>query len=556
MSKIAKDIPRGFLPMIVLSVLKGGDKYGLEMISIAQEQEGFEIKQPSLYSALKRMEDSQLISSYWEDSSIGGKRHYYSLTESGKTKLYEWCNESNGNQQLMESLSAALSKPKENEFEKNYLHDTVLVNNQTSASATEEVISSQTSDQNFITLQSSKEEIIQIESPIIEETNDNKNDIKKEQQISTFNQNEKITETKKKAPTSDSSFLPSNLKNEDIKQSKPSFVQNNLFSEVTEINPKAANQHEIKTSKKSAPKQKEFNLEEELNRLIVKPKSFFDSIIENKQVYVANPELKVNEILTDSIESSTQEVFENTTLQEENNEQQEVAQTVASQTRFVKEKLPENKVLRVQKIQPPIFDIRPSNKIFHSKKVEEEMKVFSTSEGKNEVDKLELYFKTKNIGVKKYVKHASIGASGTSKMNVHLFRLITLGVTTFFTSILFVILFFALRPFYTINVFEQVFCFVVIGAFAVYALTRVILLITKPKQKISMPAKIVDKKPILFSYAISMLTSGSIFLLLYSFDYNLEGLLYKMILTFVLLSIIPFAWLSQILVNRLYLIKK
>ena len=46
------------------------------------------IKQPSLYSSLRRMEEQDLISSYWEDSSLGGTRHYYSLTQKGK-EVYE-----------------------------------------------------------------------------------------------------------------------------------------------------------------------------------------------------------------------------------------------------------------------------------------------------------------------------------------------------------------------------------------------------------------------------------------------------------------------------------
>ena len=36
---------------------------------------------------LKKLEKSKFISSYWQDSDIGGKRHYYKLTENGKLQV-------------------------------------------------------------------------------------------------------------------------------------------------------------------------------------------------------------------------------------------------------------------------------------------------------------------------------------------------------------------------------------------------------------------------------------------------------------------------------------
>lgn len=77
---------RGSIAKIILTALLGGDKYGYE---ICKEIENLSdgnlvLKQPSLYSCLRRMEENDLISSYWQDSEIGGKRHYYSLTAKGK----------------------------------------------------------------------------------------------------------------------------------------------------------------------------------------------------------------------------------------------------------------------------------------------------------------------------------------------------------------------------------------------------------------------------------------------------------------------------------------
>ncbi|MCL2540324.1 MAG: helix-turn-helix transcriptional regulator [Firmicutes bacterium] len=77
---------RSSINIIVLKTLMDGDKYGYEIIKEVEEKTGGQltIKQPSLYSSLTRLEKQKLISSYWRDSAIGGKRHYYSVTEEGR----------------------------------------------------------------------------------------------------------------------------------------------------------------------------------------------------------------------------------------------------------------------------------------------------------------------------------------------------------------------------------------------------------------------------------------------------------------------------------------
>lgn len=74
---------------VILKSLETGDKYGLEIIKdIAEFTNGkVNVKQPSLYSALRRMEKKGYITSFWQDSNIGGRRHYYSLTNAGKNEI-------------------------------------------------------------------------------------------------------------------------------------------------------------------------------------------------------------------------------------------------------------------------------------------------------------------------------------------------------------------------------------------------------------------------------------------------------------------------------------
>ncbi len=101
-----KEIPRGQLSTIILSTLLDGDKYGYEIIKdIETKSDGkIKIKQPSLYSSLTRMENQKLISSYWRDSDIGGKRHYYRLTDFGRKQTEQWQSDFANSHSIVSSL--------------------------------------------------------------------------------------------------------------------------------------------------------------------------------------------------------------------------------------------------------------------------------------------------------------------------------------------------------------------------------------------------------------------------------------------------------------------
>ncbi|MCI5497550.1 MAG: helix-turn-helix transcriptional regulator [Firmicutes bacterium] len=84
--KRKKIASRGSVNDIILKTLVGGDKYGYEIIKEVENYSDGKIilKQPSLYSSLTRFEEKGYVSSYWGDSDIGGRRHYYHLTEMGQ----------------------------------------------------------------------------------------------------------------------------------------------------------------------------------------------------------------------------------------------------------------------------------------------------------------------------------------------------------------------------------------------------------------------------------------------------------------------------------------
>ncbi len=82
---ISSDLIRGHIDTIILRVLNDGDNYGYEIIkAISANSYGeYELKEPSLYTSLKRLEAQTMIASYWGDESQGGRRKYYKITPLG-----------------------------------------------------------------------------------------------------------------------------------------------------------------------------------------------------------------------------------------------------------------------------------------------------------------------------------------------------------------------------------------------------------------------------------------------------------------------------------------
>lgn len=86
---ITSDLIRGHTETIILAHLNGNDSYGYQINkSIAEKTDGaYELKEATLYSAFRRLELAECISSYWGNETTGARRRYYSITESGRTML-------------------------------------------------------------------------------------------------------------------------------------------------------------------------------------------------------------------------------------------------------------------------------------------------------------------------------------------------------------------------------------------------------------------------------------------------------------------------------------
>ena len=83
---IAGDLIRGHTDAIILARLMRGDSYGYEINKIISNLSSgrFELKEATLYTAFKRLEESGNIASYWGDSGAGARRRYYTITAAGR----------------------------------------------------------------------------------------------------------------------------------------------------------------------------------------------------------------------------------------------------------------------------------------------------------------------------------------------------------------------------------------------------------------------------------------------------------------------------------------
>ncbi|NLC77148.1 MAG: PadR family transcriptional regulator [Clostridia bacterium] len=88
-AKVPSDLLRGHTDTIVLNILMKGDSYGYQIHKtiLGKTGEQFELKEATLYSSYRRLEQGGYIEAYWGDESQGGRRKYYRITEKGK-ELY------------------------------------------------------------------------------------------------------------------------------------------------------------------------------------------------------------------------------------------------------------------------------------------------------------------------------------------------------------------------------------------------------------------------------------------------------------------------------------
>lgn len=83
---IASDLIRGHTDTIILAHLTRKDSYGYKInkdIQIKTDSK-YELKEATLYTAFRRLEENGYISSYWGNENTGARRRYYTITAEGK----------------------------------------------------------------------------------------------------------------------------------------------------------------------------------------------------------------------------------------------------------------------------------------------------------------------------------------------------------------------------------------------------------------------------------------------------------------------------------------
>jgi PadR family transcriptional regulator PadR len=93
---IASDMIRGHTDTIILSHLLKKNSYGYEINKAIQEKTDnrYELKEATLYTAFRRLEQAGYITSYWGDERTGARRRYYAITSLGRehyaAMVQEW----------------------------------------------------------------------------------------------------------------------------------------------------------------------------------------------------------------------------------------------------------------------------------------------------------------------------------------------------------------------------------------------------------------------------------------------------------------------------------
>lgn len=83
-----KEMMKGSIDLLLMSLIVQRDLYGYEMIQILKQlsDDTYEMSEGTLYAALKRLERKEWVESYWHVTE-SGRRKYYHITDAGKKAL-------------------------------------------------------------------------------------------------------------------------------------------------------------------------------------------------------------------------------------------------------------------------------------------------------------------------------------------------------------------------------------------------------------------------------------------------------------------------------------
>lgn len=431
---------KGQLSFLILTCLKERDFYGLDIISeITNRSNGrINLKKPSVYSNLTRMEKQGYISSYLQSSDFGPNRKYYSLTENGRNfyqELKDYFDRNNIDvfKDFVDSDSPAPTQD-------NIINETKIEE--------ENVETSKSDDNDFFDF-----------SSVENETTD-KNEIN-EEVVDDF----KFIETPAVSDNSDAVFQKQELKeinNSEITLSQELAIQEDVEQDTTSVDEYNKRLYDISKDINKYKRKRSF-AEDQISMTATAPlidsqeknkaniEEFKNSFLENKGKY--NEEHRLTN-LDFSRYTSPKKIISETP---ENKEEE-----IKNDAVFITKRVDKSDIERPKRIEPPKFKINavesikdntlpapkrdksidPSHKEILSK-------LYSRSKDSTDAEvredalydykDLKEYYNRQNISFNEYKKATQIVEHNTSKLSI-LVSFITFAVAGCLSGILFLIL--------------------------------------------------------------------------------------------------------------------
>lgn len=104
------ELKKGSIQLCLLALLAKEEKYGFQILHELRERSNgfFDLKEGTLYPALRRLEERGFVESHWLEPESGMPRKYYHLTDRGKRALAEalaiWDRMTAGAERVLEGL--------------------------------------------------------------------------------------------------------------------------------------------------------------------------------------------------------------------------------------------------------------------------------------------------------------------------------------------------------------------------------------------------------------------------------------------------------------------
>lgn len=531
------DIPRGQLSTIILTSLLSGDKYGYEIINEVEEKTNGEliIKKPSLYSSLSRMENQDLVSSYWKDSEIGGRRHYYRLTDYGKKQVLQWQEDLINSQAKVSKIikneplteQTTIQKDKELHSKDIVAHQENLFGKISSHSDENQQPAQSKENTENVFLQYDLFSTDYISTPAV----NTQNNTSKRNYVfntATFENFAKDTE--------DKIVLNSN---EDANLTV--IEDNNILENQIRIEDKIDKSSNLESS---SPKVEigNFEIEQELNKYKKAVRSYADNVVEGKVKNYANfdfvqPDLSNNNSFFAKNLESYDEVIEPISTEtsfDDNNVKQELEQENLPDLYSENQPIKDDAVLitdalnedefKVKKIEPASFSHLTDSPSFNQTKISKPTeKQSSTDTYYEDYESLKQYYKKMKINLKVYGEKEEIQAP-KNEIKIYAFKFFT--YLTFFCLILVQSLcgYFVLNHFQLITQSHLPYYLVVIGLALLPLFVYLFKYIKYPDKKIDKQS--VTLNPLWFVIVLILLISAIICSLNTLFGMNWANLKY------------------------------